>query len=75
MLQRHSGPGPDGLCGWCGWQWPCPARRLAERAEAASRQPWRASWTVRHDLNSIGPLPNQRPPSGHRANGGLFEYP
>ena len=37
MLGRHAGPDPDGNCVWCGWRWPCAPRRLAERADAASR--------------------------------------
>ena len=57
MLGRHAGPGPDGACVWCGSRWPCAPRRLAERAEAASRRPWRVSWTLRHDMNSIRAMP------------------
>lgn len=60
MLDRHASGGPDGRCDWCGWQWPCPPRRLAERAEAASRRPWRESWTARHDLNGVRSLPGWR---------------
>jgi hypothetical protein len=66
MLDRHAEPGADGRCGWCGWQWPCPPRRLAERAEAAARRPWRESWTARHDLNGLRGLPSWR---GDRAAG------
>lgn len=58
MLDRHAEPGPDGRCEWCGWHWPCPPRRLAERAEVASRRPWRESWTARHDLNDLRTLPS-----------------
>ncbi|WP_250001108.1 hypothetical protein [Actinoplanes sp. M2I2] len=53
MLGRHAEPADDGNCVWCGWRWPCAPRRLAERADIASRRPWREAWTVRHDLNSI----------------------
>ena len=60
MLGRHAEPGPDGTCVWCGWQWPCAPRRLAERAETASRRPWREAWTLRHDLNSIRAMPSMR---------------
>lgn len=60
MLGRHAGPGLEGNCVWCGWRWPCAPRRLAERAEAASRRPWRESWTLRHDLNSIRAMPGMR---------------
>jgi hypothetical protein len=60
MLRRHTEPEPDGTCVWCGWRWPCASRRLAERAEAASRRPWREAWTLRHDLNSIRAMPGLR---------------
>jgi hypothetical protein len=60
MLERHAGPGDDDSCVWCGWRWPCAPRRLAERAEAASRRPWREAWTLRHDLNSIRAIPGLR---------------
>jgi hypothetical protein len=55
MLGRHAEPDRDGLCVWCGWRWPCAPRRLAERADAASRRPYRTeqAWTLRHDMNSI----------------------
>ncbi|GIF12441.1 hypothetical protein [Actinoplanes teichomyceticus] len=53
MLGRHLATGRDGRCVRCGWRWPCSARRLAERADAVSRRPWREVWTVRHDLNSL----------------------
>ena len=57
MLGRHAEPDPDDTCVWCGWRWPCAARRLAERAAAASRRPFRVAWTLRHDLNSIRAMP------------------
>src|SRR5919107_6320692 len=66
MLGRHTGSGPDGTCVGCGWRWPCAPRRLAERAEAASRRPWRVAWTLRHDLNSIRAMPGLRFDSAHR---------
>ncbi|MEV6343524.1 hypothetical protein [Actinoplanes sp. NPDC051851] len=53
MLGRHTAGGADDKCVWCGWRWPCSARRLAERADAVSRRPWREAWTLRHDLNSM----------------------
>src|SRR4051794_41822869 len=59
MLGRHAGAGHDGNCVWCGWRWPCAPRRIAERADAASRRPWREAWTVRHDLNSLRDLPGR----------------
>lgn len=57
MLGRHAEAGHDGNCVWCGWRWPCSPRRLAERAETASRRPWREAWTLRHDLNSLRDIP------------------
>ena len=60
MLGRHTEAGADGTCVWCGWRWPCAPRRLAERADAASRRPWREAWTLRHDLNSIRAMPGLR---------------
>lgn len=60
MLDRHTGQDHDGRCVWCGWQWPCPPRRLAERAATASCRPWRESWTARHDLNGLRALPSWR---------------
>jgi hypothetical protein len=60
MLARHAEPNGGGDCVWCGWRWPCSSRRLAERADAASRRPWREAWTVRHDLNSIRAMPGMR---------------
>jgi hypothetical protein len=60
MLGRHAAPGRNGSCVWCGWRWPCAPRRVAERAETASRRPWREAWTLRHDLNSIRAIPGLR---------------
>jgi hypothetical protein len=60
LLGRHEEPGPEGNCVWCGWRWPCAPRRIAERAEVASRRPWREAWTLRHDLNSIRAMPGLR---------------
>ncbi|MFI7598648.1 hypothetical protein [Actinoplanes sp. NPDC049681] len=57
MLGRHAEAGHDGNCVWCGWRWPCAPRRIAERADAASRRPWREAWTLRHDLNSMRDIP------------------
>jgi hypothetical protein len=86
MLGRHTDPDADGNCVWCGWRWPCAPRRLAERADAASRRPWRVAWTLRHDMNSIRAMPgldsgdhrvrrrkNERPPTGPGSNRGYFE--
>lgn len=86
MLQQHAGPGADDNCAGCGWRWPCAPRRVAERADAASRRPWREAWTLRHDLNSIRARPgaedrsrrtrrgtNERPPAATGGNRGYFE--
>lgn len=79
MLSRHAEPDVDDRCTWCGDPWPCPPRRLAERAETAARQPWRDSWPTRHDLNSLCNAPNRRSAParplehGRRFNGGLFD--
>lgn len=60
MLGRHADADYDGRCVWCGWQWPCAPRRLAERAAEASCRPWREAWTARHDLNGLRALPGLR---------------
>lgn len=73
LLGRHAEPDYDGRCLWCGWQWPCPPRRLAERAEAASCRPWQESWTARHDLNDLRTMPSWRTHTGARPNGGRFD--
>lgn len=76
MLARHTpleGLGTvDDTCGWCGLQWPCPPRRLAERAAAASTRTWQHAWTARHDLNNLRALPSVRSHSGGRGAGGLL---
>ena len=60
MLNRHAGPDRYGLCVWCGRSWSCAPRRLAERAAAAARKPWREAWTARHDLVGMRDLPEWR---------------
>jgi hypothetical protein len=60
MLGRHAAPDPGGDCTGCGGRWPCAPRRLAERADTASRRPWREAWTLRHDLNSVRDMPGMR---------------
>jgi hypothetical protein len=65
LLGRHNRPDEDDLCTGCGQHWPCPPRRLAERADAASRH-WRQAWTVRHDLNGLRSLPGWRADLGER---------
>lgn len=80
MLGRHAEPDSNQMCVWCGSVWPCPPRRLAERAEHASRRPWREAWTMRHDLNGLRALPGWRADLGDRAarqpargNEGMFD--
>ena len=84
ILSRHTEPDVDGQCLWCGSDWPCPPRRLAENAEAASYRPWNEAWTARHDLYSLRTMPGWRIESGetprkrggwHRAGGnrGTFQ--
>ena len=60
ILARHAQPDRSGTCAWCGGEWPCQPRRLAEHAEAASRRPWRESQTARHDLHGLRSLPSMR---------------
>jgi hypothetical protein len=60
IIDRHSRPDTDEQCVWCGLAWPCPPRRLADRAAAASSRPWRESWTVRNDLHDLRTLPRWR---------------
>lgn len=67
VLARHHEAGDS--CGYCGAVWPCTATRLARRAEAAARLPWREGWTTRHDLNAMLTLPRWRsakPPAVRR---------
>lgn len=66
MLGRHAAEDHDGRCVWCGWQWPCPPRRLAERAEVAACRPWQESWTARHDMNGLRTLPAWRTDGANR---------
>src|SRR3954467_5466333 len=76
MLDPPAGPGDDASCVWCGWRWPCAPRRLAERADAASRRPWREAWTLRHDLNSIRAMPgfgDNRDRHARSRNRGYFD--
>jgi hypothetical protein len=60
IIDRHTRPDGDNQCVWCGLRWPCPPRRLADCAIAASSRPWRESWTVRNDLNDLRSLPRWR---------------
>ncbi len=57
VLGKHSGADGNGVCVCCHSSYPCNARRLAERAEAAARKPWRMGWTARHDLYSTSTVP------------------
>ncbi|WP_432831659.1 hypothetical protein [Dactylosporangium sp. CA-092794] len=60
ILSRHSESDGAGLCLWCGREWPCAPRRLAENAAEASRRPWNEAWTARHDLYSLRTMPDWR---------------
>jgi hypothetical protein len=68
MLGRHGSPGVDGRCTWCAERWPCPPRRLAERAEVAARRPWRESGPAWHELNGRH-LPSMREDAGSAVHG------
>jgi hypothetical protein len=72
ILGRHSEPDGQGQCLWCGRQWPCAPRRLAENAAVASRRPWNEAWTARHDLYSLRSMPGWQAELGGRprARGG-----
>lgn len=50
-------------CTCCGASWPCTARRLAERADAASRLPWQDGWSP-YDPDATVTLPEWR--AAHR---------
>jgi hypothetical protein len=78
ILSRHTEADVDGHCMWCGREWPCQPRRLAENADAAARRPWNEAWTARHDLYSLRSTPGWRVDLGggtrhrggwHRAGG------
>jgi hypothetical protein len=67
MLGRHAEADRVGSCVWCGWRFPCAARRVAERADAAARRPWQEALTLRHDLNSIRAMPGMIDNAGRTA--------
>jgi len=73
MLGRHAGADRYGECVWCGRDWPCPPRRLAERAEAAAYRPWNEAWTARHDLRDSTTY--HRVPRHAARNTGPFDPP
>lgn len=74
MLGRHAGADRYGDCDWCGRTWPCPPRRLAERAEAAAYRPPDDAWTAaRHDP-ARHDHPNRAPRHAAR-NYGPFDPP
>jgi len=68
MLGRHSRANRYGECVWCARTWPCPPRRLAERAEAAAYRSTEDGWTdlasrpARHAARNAGPFD---PPTFH----------
>jgi len=71
ILSRHIESDGASQCLWCGREWPCAPRRLAENAEAASRRPWNEAWTARHDLYSLRSMPAWQIDSGKsRSRGG-----
>ena len=68
MLGRHAGADRYGDCVWCGRAWPCPPRRLAERAEEAAYRPPNEAWAARPDLST-------RVPRHAARNTGPFDQP
>jgi hypothetical protein len=54
ILERHV-IRLDGMCQWCGRRGPCSPRRLAVRAEAASRRSWHEAWTARNEISRLLP--------------------
>ena len=52
MLHRHVPVDGSNVCAWCHRAWPCVARRVGQRAEAAAFKPWNEAWTARGDLHS-----------------------
>ncbi len=60
LFNRHAVPDGRGACRGCGRLWPCPCRRLAERAKGAAFGSWNKAWTARHDLNSVRAVPAGR---------------
>jgi hypothetical protein len=55
ILDRHAAR-LDGSCQWCGRGSPCSPRRLAERADAVSRQPIAEGWAVRNEITRLLPV-------------------
>jgi hypothetical protein len=70
IINRHAEPDQDGNCVWCGQAWPCAPRRLAERADVASRRGWNEAWTVRNDLYGLLSMPGWRAELDSRTRGG-----
>lgn len=68
MLDRHAQPGVDGRCEWCGWHWPCPPRRLAERAEIAARSPGSLAL-----MSALEEAPTRAAPAHSRRHSGPFD--
>lgn len=67
ILRRHCDVTDDNMCVWCGREWPCGPRRLAERATAASYAPARAHWSVYDEVF-------RRPRFNERASDGRPSY-
>ncbi|MFC7482419.1 hypothetical protein ACFQX7_23750 [Luedemannella flava] len=62
ILRRHCDHTAENMCVWCGREWPCGPRRLAERAQAAAYRPARAPWGVYEEVTrGIRVALNERP--------------
>jgi len=61
-LLDHHVPADGRACRGCRQPWPCPSRRLAERAKGAAFGSWNEAWTARNDLNSVRVVPAARNP-------------
>ena len=55
ILDRHAARF-DGSCQWCGRWSPCSPRRLAERADALSRQADGGGWAARNEITRLLPV-------------------
>jgi len=66
VLAQHVPADGGRRCAWCDRPWPCVSRRAGERAEIAAFKPWNEVWTARHDLRSLGAMPNWRSGAAHQ---------
>lgn len=63
ILRRHCDHTTENMCVWCGREWPCGPRRLAERAQAAAYRPAGATWGVYDEVTrGVRAALNERPP-------------